>query len=119
MPSALRTRFWLIVASLVAGAVCLVPTLAGEMPPWWNRLVPVHKLSLGLDLKGGVHLVLGVQVDKAVENATERVANELRDTLRRKRLGVGTVRREGLTTIVLVPSPESPRDKVKAEIAEY
>jgi len=40
-----------------------------------------------LDLKGGVHLVLGVQVDKAVENATERVANELRDTLRRKRLG--------------------------------
>jgi preprotein translocase subunit SecD len=119
MPRALRVRFWIIVAALVAGAVCLVPTLAGDLPAWWSRLVPVQKLRLGLDLKGGVHLVLGVQVDKAVENATERVANELRDTFRRKRLGVGTVRREGLTTIVLVPSPESARDKVRAEIAEY
>ena len=119
MPKALRVRFWIIVASLAAGALCLVPTLAGEMPPWWNKLVPVQKLRLGLDLKGGVHLVLGVQVDKAVENATERIANELRDTLRRKRLGVGTVRREGLTTVVLVPSADAPLDKVREEIAEY
>jgi preprotein translocase subunit SecD len=119
MPKALRTRFWIIMATLVAGTVCLVPTLAGEMPDWWQRLVPVRKLSLGLDLKGGVHLVLGVQVDKAVENTTERVANELRDTFRRKRLSVGTVRREGLTTIVLVPSAETPREKVREEIAEY
>ena len=107
------------MATLVAGAICLVPTLAGEMPAWWNKLVPVQKLRLGLDLKGGVHLVLGVQVDKAVENATERVANELRDTLRRKRLGVGTVRREGLTTVVIIPSTDSPLDKVREEIAEY
>ncbi len=119
MPKALRVRFWIIVSTLAVGALCLVPTLAGEMPPWWNKLVPVQKLHLGLDLKGGVHLVLGVQVDKAVENATERIANELRDTLRRKRLGVGTVRREGLTTVVLVPSPDSPLEKVRAEIAEY
>jgi preprotein translocase subunit SecD len=47
------------------------------------------------------------------------MANELRDTLRRERLGVGTVRREGLTTVVLVPSADAPLDKVHAEIAEY
>jgi len=119
MPKALRTRFWVIVATLVAGAVCLVPTVAGDMPSWWDKLVPVKKLSLGLDLKGGVHLVLGVQVDKAVENQTERVANELRDTFRRKRYAVGSVRREGLATVILQPSPETPRDKVREEIASY
>ncbi|HEY5999053.1 MAG TPA: protein translocase subunit SecD [bacterium] len=112
-------RFWIIVATLVAGALCLAPTLLGEMPAWWTKVVPVQRLRLGLDLKGGVHLVLGVEIDKAVENATERVANELRDTFRRKRLGVGTVRREGLTTIVLVPSPESSRDKIRVELDEY
>lgn len=119
MPKALRMRFWLIVAALAAGVVCLVPTIAGEMPEWWGRLVPVQKLRLGLDLKGGVHLVLGVQVDKAVENATERVANELRDTFRRKRYAVGSVRRDGLVAVVITPSPESPREKVQEEIAEY
>jgi len=48
MPRALRVRFWIIVAALAAGALCLVPTIAGEMPSWWNKLVPVQKLRLGL-----------------------------------------------------------------------
>jgi preprotein translocase subunit SecD len=119
MPKALRMRFWIIVATLLAGAVCLVPTLVGEMPAWWNKLVPVQKMRLGLDLKGGIHLVLGVQVDKAVENQTERVANDLRDTLRRKRLQAGGVRREGLTTVVVQLQQDSAREKIRAEFDEF
>jgi hypothetical protein len=34
------------VASLAAGRFCLVPTLAGEMPPWWTNWCPVQKLRL-------------------------------------------------------------------------
>jgi preprotein translocase subunit SecD len=119
MPKALRTRFIIVLAALVVGAVCLLPTIVGEMPAWWARVVPVNKLRLGLDLKGGIHLVLGVQVDKAVENATERVANDLRDTFRRKRLATGGVRREGITTVVVAVGPESPREKIVEEFAEY
>jgi preprotein translocase subunit SecD len=107
------------MATLAAGALCLVPTLAGEMPAWWNKLVPVQKLKLGLDLQGGIHLVLGVQVDKAVENATERVANELRDTFRRKRYGIEGLKRDGLMTIIITPSADTPREKVREDIAEY
>jgi preprotein translocase subunit SecD len=112
-------RFWIIVATLAAGALSLLPTLAGEMPAWWNKVVPAQKLRLGLDLKGGIHLVLGVQVDKAVENQTERIANDIRDTLRRKRLPVSGVRREGLTTVVVQLAPEAPREKIRAEFADF
>lgn len=119
MPKVLRTRLIIVTTTLVVGAICLLPTLVGEMPSWWSRVIPVNKLRLGLDLRGGIHLVLGVQVDKAVENATERIAIDIKDTFRRKRLAAGPVRREGLTTIVIPLGPESPREKIREEFAEY
>jgi preprotein translocase subunit SecD len=41
------------------------------------------KLNLGLDLKGGVHLVLRVQTDDALKLETETTVERLRDTLTR------------------------------------
>jgi preprotein translocase subunit SecD len=43
------------------GLVALVTALA-----IWSFTPPSEKVSLGLDLKGGVHLVLGVQTDDAL-----------------------------------------------------
>ena len=40
-------------------------------------------LNLGLDLKGGVHLVLRVQTDDALRLETETTVERLRDTLTR------------------------------------
>ena len=71
MPKALRMRFVIIAVVAAVGMIYVTPTLFGEMPEWWGRLFPTQRIRLGLDLKGGIHLVLGVQVDKAVENATE------------------------------------------------
>ena len=44
---------------------------------------PKDKVNLGLDLKGGVHLVLRVQTDDALRLETETTAERLRDTLTR------------------------------------
>jgi preprotein translocase subunit SecD len=43
---------------------------------------PDQKIRLGLDLKGGVHLVLRVQVDDAVRLETQTAADRLREQLR-------------------------------------
>ena len=42
-----------------------------------------QKLNLGLDLKGGVHLVLRVQTDDALRSETETTVERLRDNLTR------------------------------------
>jgi preprotein translocase subunit SecD len=47
------------------------------LPFWMN----CSKFNLGLDLQGGVHLVMGVEVDKAVEQRADRLADGLRDGL--------------------------------------
>jgi preprotein translocase subunit SecD len=49
----------------------------------WSFYPPGTKVNLGLDLKGGVHLVLRVQTDDALRLETETTVERLRDTLTR------------------------------------
>src|SRR5688500_19084561 len=51
---------------------------------------PDRKINLGLDLKGGVHLVLRVQTDDALRVETELTAERLRERLRTENVA-GTV----------------------------
>ncbi|MEK7704924.1 MAG: protein translocase subunit SecD [Myxococcota bacterium] len=50
------------------------------------RGLPCVKFNLGLDLQGGVNLVMGVRVDKAIEQRADRLADGLRDTLTEENL---------------------------------
>ena len=67
----------------------------------WYLYPPRKSINLGLDLQGGIHLVLGVDVDKYVTSQTERAAEDLKSGLERKGVGVKRVVREGLSTIVV------------------
>src|SRR5213082_87043 len=49
-------------------------------PKW----APAKHLNLGLDLQGGVHLVMGVEVEKAVKDKAVRRGDEIKDELARK-----------------------------------
>ena len=79
-----------------AGIVVLV--LAASI---WYLYPPRKSINLGLDLQGGIHLMLGVEVDKYVTSQTERAAADLKSGLERKGVGVKRVVREGLNTIVV------------------
>ena len=62
----------------------------------WYLYPPQKSINLGLDLQGGIHLMLGVEVDKYVASQTERAADDLKSGLERKGVGVKRVAREGL-----------------------
>jgi preprotein translocase subunit SecD len=49
----------------------------------WSFYPPQSKIKLGLDLKGGVHLVLRVHTDDALRVETETTVERLRDSLQR------------------------------------
>jgi preprotein translocase subunit SecD len=49
----------------------------------WSFYPPEQKINLGLDLKGGVHLVMRVQTDAALRIETETAVERLRETLSR------------------------------------
>lgn len=63
-----------ILGVIVGAIVCLLPTFLNTWPH--------KKIAMGLDLQGGMHLVLEVQNEKAVEAEMERTVHEMKKELR-------------------------------------
>ncbi len=77
----------------------------------WSLYPPQKTINLGLDLQGGIHLVLGVEADKHVASQTDRAAEDLKSQLERKGIAVKRVAREGGATIVVeLASPQAWND---------
>jgi preprotein translocase subunit SecD len=80
--------------------------LVGNLPSQFPGFLPrAERVNLGLDLQGGMHLVLEVQVEKAVENATDRLMDEARRILDKQKIGISTLTRQGTSEIVLKKWP--------------
>ncbi len=54
--------------------------------PEWLTAIGARPMYLGLDLRGGVHFLMEVDVEAAVKQAVERYRNEFRNALRRARI---------------------------------
>ncbi|NMB76153.1 MAG: protein translocase subunit SecD [Myxococcales bacterium] len=64
----------------------LLPSFVPEALPAWYKDIFSRKVNLGLDLQGGIHLVLGVEVDKALEDKADQYAGDFKDALKEKRI---------------------------------
>ena len=102
----LKWRLIVYAAVTVFAVLLFLPTLTPELPAWFYKIIPTEKVHLGLDLQGGMHLILEVQAEKAIESYVERVKNNLRDDLRDKAVPVGKLEREKDNQIVLEVSGE-------------
>ncbi|HYB44678.1 MAG TPA: protein translocase subunit SecD, partial [Candidatus Methylomirabilis sp.] len=77
----------------------------------WYLYPPRKTINLGLDLQGGIHLVLGVDVDKALEAQVERGGDTVRAELEKKGIGVSSIERRSPTELVVqLASPQSWND---------
>ncbi|WP_377186827.1 protein translocase subunit SecD [Ruegeria meonggei] len=69
------------------------PELQTEAAQWPNWL-PSSLVNLGLDLRGGAHLLAEVKVEDVYESRMEAMWPEIRDALRDERATVGTIRKQ-------------------------
>src|SRR5271156_2614849 len=80
-----------------------------------------HQIKLGLDLQGGTHLILQVQVQEAIAQETDQTVDRLTAALRAKNIPYDEVRRLGDTHILvrhIDPAQVSAfRDLVAAQYA--
>ena len=75
------------------------------------RWAPAKHLNLGLDLQGGIHLVMGVEVDKAVREKAVRRAEEISAELDRKKIAGADVKGDPDTGIVTVTAADVSQAK--------
>jgi preprotein translocase subunit SecD len=90
-----------VVAATIAAAVYLVPSMVTALPSWWKTFLPDQAIRLGLDLQGGMHLVLEVQTEKAVEFSVERSVEDLKRELQTAHVPVAAVSRDGSRSMVI------------------
>ncbi len=77
------------LAERYRGALTLAPDLPG-----WLRALGLQPMFLGLDLRGGIHVLIDVDMEAAVEQALERYVGEIRSELRKRKIRYLTVLRE-------------------------
>ncbi|MDH4099920.1 MAG: protein translocase subunit SecD [Nitrospirota bacterium] len=83
MKKSLQWRFLLIGISVLVSFVCFLPStpLFSSMPGWWKTIMPNQGINLGLDLQGGMHLILKVEAEKAVATSVDRMVKNISDDL--------------------------------------
>ncbi len=91
-------RLLAVIAVIVVAIIYVIPTIDliikginsedpkknvySEDPALW----PYKKINLGLDLQGGMHLILEVDTDEAVDSTISRNIDDLRDLLKKERV---------------------------------
>jgi preprotein translocase subunit SecD len=77
MKGSLRWRIALTLVVTLLAVLYALPSVVSEKSSL-RSFLPDDTINLGLDLMGGIHLTLGVDVDKAVENALGQTGQDLR-----------------------------------------
>ncbi|MEN8687100.1 MAG: protein translocase subunit SecD [Desulfuromonadales bacterium] len=117
MSNSIKIRAGVVLCCLVLALVSLGPTLFGNnIPDWWRKAFdPIH---LGLDLQGGMHLVLGVDVDKAVESRLDTIVDQTEELLREKDVIFKRVDRSSGERVVVTVYDEEAGAQVDAIMGE-
>ena len=106
MSKRLIWRFVLVVVVVLLAIIYLIPSISDTLPGW----LPQEKVRLGLDLQGGMHLVLEVEVLKAVESSLERTVEELRYDMRKSRIRYKGMKRSATEGIVVTLLREKDKE---------
>lgn len=101
MQTSVLIRLMLVLGLVAVGGYVLTPTVIyfsmtdaelaevqkdtanfkNHLPSW----SPESHIVPGLDLQGGVHMVLGVDLDKAVSDRARRISNRMRSGSKKRR----------------------------------
>ena len=85
--------------TVLGGDYTLALTLSSDVPGWL-RSVGALPMYLGLDLRGGIHVLIDVDMDAAVEQALDRYSGDIRTLLRDEKLRYTTLSLQGDAVII-------------------
>lgn len=94
------------------------PSVYGGVPAWWPAWLPDQVVQRGLDLQGGLYLLLNVETDKTVEQTAENLVDEVRASMRKARSRYRDVKRVGMDAVILHLSSDTDAAAVKRRLQE-
>lgn len=111
-------RIILVSFFFLLALVLFLPStpLSKKLPSFWQERFP--KIALGLDLQGGMHLVLEVVTEAAVETNTQRMVGQIEAILKEKKAPFDSVKAVGPTRIAILYSKEEGKPALEKTIQD-
>jgi preprotein translocase subunit SecD len=97
-----RNNIWKLVLIGVILVIFVIPLFPTKSNP-----EPIRK---GLDLKGGTHLVMRINMDEAFAVEVDQAMELLKTQAKSQQLPIPTTRRTDATTFIAIPPPNVPAD---------
>jgi len=85
--------------------------------PTWLTMLGAEPMKLGLDLRGGVHFLMEVDMDTALGKLQEQTMDNMRSDLRDQSIPYATVRKADNYGVVLTFRDSATRDKASSYLA--
>ncbi|TKB05930.1 protein translocase subunit SecD [Desulforhopalus sp. IMCC35007] len=114
MNTSLRLKLGTVFFLVFFAILTILPSFYSGTPSWWKQYLSPGGLHLGLDLQGGMHLVLKVDLDRAAQNSLELAANDLKDRLSEQSISIVQSKSQEAGTILFTLPNSDAVEKVVA-----
>jgi len=118
MNSTLKLKIGLVLFLIFFSGIALTPSLYHDLPDWWKKYLAPAGLKLGLDLQGGMHIVLQVDLEKAAENSLDLSASDFKSALAEKNINAVRMESGSPKTILFTLPNIGAIDSVKQILTE-
>lgn len=113
-----KWRFYLIFVLFISAVYVIAPSITQNVPYWLSKVLPENKLRLGLDLKGGVHLVLGANTEKVLFEYSDKMIERLKEVFEDKKIDV-VLNRVEKTSKISIKHKKSDEDLIMKTISDF
>ncbi len=100
MTRSLEWRIAVIAVAFVVSLFLLYPSI-GPLPAFWEKYLPSNPIRLGLDLQGGLHLILEVQSDMAVEARVDQTISEASALMKEEKVRYNDIQRSSQSSLTV------------------
>ncbi|MGZ3744015.1 MAG: protein translocase subunit SecD [Pseudobdellovibrionaceae bacterium] len=113
----LRWKSILAVLGIALGIIWVTPNLVNMENKWWPSKA---KLNYGLDIQGGLHLVMGVDVSGVLAESTTRLVNSLKAEFAKENINVTDIKSDNVETgeITIHTADADAKEKVREHLSK-
>lgn len=111
-----RVRTLVILLVAVFGFLYLLPNFASLPEGWWFHKSP---MNYGLDIKGGAHLVYGVDVKSVLREKVSRTARSLAGEFNERKIAVTSVKASDDQKTIQIEFPPSSKEALSSYLEDY
>jgi preprotein translocase subunit SecD len=110
-----RWKIALILLVIIGGFIATIPNFfSAETVASWPSFLPKRQLALGLDLRGGAHLLLEVDRESLIADRVDTLEGDIRQTLRDARINFRGLDARGETVSLTLADPADAATALEA-----